>query len=100
MEKMCKNANLIITARLAGRLIGVSRALTDYAYCTYLSDLAVDIDYQRKGIGRKLIIETKKHSPQAKLILLAAPGAIEYYPKIGMSQYEYSFLLKNIEDIK
>lgn len=100
IEKMCKNANLIITARVDGKLIGVSRALTDYAFCIYLSDLAADYDYQRRGIGKQLVIETKKQSPQATLILLAAPEAIDYYSKIGMSQYEFSYILKNIEDIK
>ena len=87
IKKMCENANLIITARLDGKLIGVSRSITDFAYCTYLSDLAVDIDYQKKGIGKKLLEETKNQAPQAKLILLSAPTAVNYYPKIGMKKH-------------
>ena len=54
IKKMCANANLIVTARLDGKLIGIARSITDFAYCTYLSDLAVDKEYQKKGIGRKL----------------------------------------------
>ena len=55
-------------------LIGVARSITDFVYCTYLSDLAVDVKYQKKGIGKRLIEETKKQTPQAKLILLSAPS--------------------------
>lgn len=94
---MLQHANLIVTARMDGRLIGVSRALTDFAFCTYLSDLAVDETYQHQGIGARLIYETKKHSPQAKLILLAAPKATGYYPKVGMSLFEHCFILDDAE---
>jgi len=66
---MCQNANLIVTARKDGKLVGVARSLTDFIYCTYLSDLAVDKSLQKRGIGTRLIKETKLHSPQAKLIL-------------------------------
>ena len=100
ITEMCKNANLIVTARLDGKLIGVARSITDFAYCTYLSDLAVDKDYQRKGIGKRLIEETKKYIPQAKLILLSAPGAVDYYPKIGMKRHDYCFILDNVNELK
>jgi predicted N-acetyltransferase YhbS len=63
---MCDNANLIVTARKDGKLIGVARSITDFAYCTYLSDLAVDIEYQNQGIGKKLIKETKKELRELK----------------------------------
>lgn len=100
INEMCKNANLIITARLDGKLIGVARSFTDFVYCTYLSDLAVDEEYQKKGIGKKLIEETKKQAPQAKLILLSAPAAVEYYPKIGMKKHEHCFILDDIKELK
>lgn len=100
IEKMCQNANLIITARDNGKLIGVSRALTDFSYCTYLSDLAVDIEYQKKGIGKRLIAETKKHAMLTTVILLSAPKAIPYYPKIGMKQFEHCYRLENLEELK
>jgi predicted N-acetyltransferase YhbS len=103
MEKirsMCQNANLIVTARLDGKLVGIARSLTDFAFCTYLSDLAVDESLQREGIGKRLIKETKLHSPQAKLILLAAPAAVNYYPKIGMQRHEHCFLINDVNDLK
>jgi len=100
IAKMLEHGNLIITAWDNGKLVGVSRSLTDFAFCTYLSDLAVDDKYQKQGIGKELVRLTKKEAPQAKLILLAAPKALNYYPKIGMKQWEHCYVLDNINDIK
>lgn len=100
ISSMCNNANLIVTARLDGRLIGVARSITDFVYCTYLSDLAVDVKYQKKGIGKNLIEETKKITPQAKLILLSAPAAVDYYPKIGMTKHNHCFYIDDLKDLK
>ncbi|MGO4682127.1 GNAT family N-acetyltransferase [Hyphomicrobium sp. 2TAF46] len=85
LEAMLLRADVIVTARDSGKLIGVSRAITDFAYCCYLSDLAVDVAYQRQGIGKRLIEETHKAAGElTTLILLAAPAAETYYPRIGM----------------
>ncbi len=100
ISAMLINANLIVTARLNGVLVGVSRSLTDFVFCTYLSDLAVDEDYQKMGIGKELIRQTKLKSPQAKLILLSAPKAIEYYPRIGMKKQECCFTIDKLEEIE
>jgi predicted N-acetyltransferase YhbS len=100
ITSMCNNANLIVTARLNGILIGVARSITDFVYCTYLSDLAVDVKYQKKGIGKRLIEETKKVTPQAKLILLSAPAAVDYYPKIGMTKHSYCYYIDDVSDLK
>lgn len=97
---MLQHANLIATARDNGKLIGVSRSLTDFVFCTYLSDLAIDENYQKMGIGKELIRLTKEHTPKAKLILLAAPKAVGYYPKIGMTRWEQCYVLDNVEDLK
>jgi len=82
--RMIANANLIVCARSAGRLIGIARALTDFSYCCYLSDLAVDREFQRRGIGRELIRRVREAAgPECTLLLLAAPEAREYYPRVG-----------------
>jgi ribosomal protein S18 acetylase RimI-like enzyme len=100
LEQMLRGANLIVTARTAeGKLVGVARSLTDFTYCTYLSDLAVDRQYQRGGIGKELIRQTQAAAPQATLILLAAPAAEGYYPKIGMTRHNHCFLLKAGEEL-
>ena len=100
MAGMLRHGNLIVTARLDGQLIGVARSLTDFVYCTYLSDLAVDVKYQRQGIGKELIRLTKLETPRAKLILLAAPGAASYYPKIGLNRHENCFFLNSIDELE
>lgn len=89
IETMLRNADLILTARIEGHLVGVARAITDFAYCCYLSDLAVDEACQRQGIGKELMRRVAEAAgPGTKLILLAAPKAVEYYPKIGMVRHE------------
>lgn len=91
---MLKNADITLTARLDGLLVGVSRAITDFAFCTYLSDLAVDQHYQRQGIGRELIRRTHEAAGrQTALILLAAPKAQTYYPHIGMTRHESCWMI-------
>ncbi|MGN6491253.1 MAG: GNAT family N-acetyltransferase [Agriterribacter sp.] len=99
VKAMLANANLIITARDNGKIIGISRALTDFAFCTYLSDLAVDLSYQRSGIGKELIRQTKLAAPQAKLILLSAPAAVNYYPRIGMKRHEQCFYIDSEKEL-
>ncbi len=100
LDLMLKNANLIVTARVEGKIIGVSRAITDFAFCTYLSDLAVDENYQKKGIGKELIRRTKLAAPRAKLILLSAPKAVDYYPRIGMKHHPHCYFIDTIEELK
>ena len=100
IEQMLRKADLIITARADQRLVGVARSISDFVYCTYLSDLAVDEDYQRHGIGKELIRQTKAQTPQAKLILLSAPAAIGYYPHIGMRKHANTYYIDDILEIK
>jgi GNAT superfamily N-acetyltransferase len=89
IEGMLRHASLIVTARSQQQLVGVSRALTDFSYCTYLSDLAVDQTYQQQGIGRRLIERTHQEAGlNTTLILLAAPAARSYYPHIGMQPHD------------
>jgi ribosomal protein S18 acetylase RimI-like enzyme len=91
---MLQNADLILTARVEGQLVGVSRAITDFHYCTYLSDLAVDAAYQRRGIGRELIRQTHLAAGlNTTLVLLAAPAARAYYPYIGMQPHDSCWII-------
>ena len=88
IETMLRNADLIVTARVEGRIVGAARAITDFSFCCYLSDLAVDEAYQRQGIGKELLrLVAEAAGPTTKLILLAAPKAVDYYPRIGMVRH-------------
>jgi predicted GNAT superfamily acetyltransferase len=95
IQSMLDHGNVLITAWDENKLVGVSRGLTDYAFCCYLSDLAVDENYQHKGIGKELVRLTHVTSGEnTALILLAAPAAEKYYPKIGMEKFEHCFMIK------
>jgi ribosomal protein S18 acetylase RimI-like enzyme len=95
MQRMIENCNLLITAWIGEKIIGVARALTDYSYCCYLSDLAVDAEYQKLGIGKKLVdIVREKIGEECSLVLIAAPSAVDYYPKIGFEKSDKAYLIK------
>jgi predicted N-acetyltransferase YhbS len=95
IQKMLDHGNVIITAWYKNTLVGVSRALSDFSFCCYLSDLAVDEKFQKQGIGKTLIDETHKTAGlHTVLILLAAPAAAQYYPKIGMERFTDCFIIR------
>lgn len=95
LEKMLRHANLVIGAYHNGRLVGVARALTDFSYCCYLSDLAVALEHQHHGIGRTLIEHIRARiGEQSMLLLLSAPEAMDYYPAIGFEEVGNGWIIK------
>ena len=93
MATMLAEANLVITAWDDDLLVGISRSITDWVFCTYLSDLAVRAAHQGQGIGRELVRLTREATPRAVVILLAAPMAVDYYPRIGMTRHDSAWVL-------
>jgi GNAT superfamily N-acetyltransferase len=91
--QMLANANLVLTARVDGVLIGIARSISDFAYTTYLSDIAVVRRHQHGGVGRALIAATQLAAPDAKIVLLAAPAAAGYYPHIGFRAHGSAWVL-------
>jgi predicted N-acetyltransferase YhbS len=92
---MLENADVILTARMGAQLVGASRAISDFAFCTYLSDLAVDQQFQRQGIGRELIRRTHEAAGlSTTLFLVAAPKAESYYPHIGMTKHDSCWMFR------
>ena len=92
LQQMIDNSNVLITAWYNNQLIGVARAITDYCYCCYLSDLAVNKNYQNRDIGKELVRLLKEHNgDEVALLLLSSPIAMEYYPKIGFEKIENGF---------
>lgn len=93
---MLRHADLIATARTSDMLlIGVARSITDFHYCTYLSDLAVDVAFHGRGIGKQLIdFSHDKAGKKTTLVLLSAPAAVTYYPHIGMTQHDSCWINK------
>jgi GNAT superfamily N-acetyltransferase len=94
IEGMVKNANLTVCAWAGEKLVGVARSLTDFHYCCYVSDLAVDRAHQKQGIGKRLLEITKQQlGPKCGMILLSAPAAVEYYPHIGFQHHPQAYIL-------
>jgi GNAT superfamily N-acetyltransferase len=95
LARMLEQADLILEARdeETGTLVGVSRAITDFAYCCYLSELAVDRAYQGQGIGQRLIEATREAAgPESMCLLVSAPAAKSFYQKIGMPHSDSAFM--------
>ena len=98
MKDMLRHAKLVVTAWDGALLVGIARTLTDFTYVGYLADLAVHVSHQKRGIGIELIRKTReKMGPRSMLILLAAPQAVDYYPKIGFAKHESAWTLRAAE---
>lgn len=93
LRRMLDGANLIAIASGDEGLVGIARSLTDFSYVTYLSDIAVAAEWQRQGVGRRLIQVTAEAAPQAKIVLLSAPDAVDYYPHVGFAQHPSAWTL-------
>jgi predicted N-acetyltransferase YhbS len=92
---MVKNANLTVSAWKGDTLVGLCRCLSDFAYVTYIADLAVAKDYQKSGIGKELIARTQDASGEGvKIVLLSAPSANDYYPHIGFEPHPRAWILE------
>ena len=95
IQRMVDHADIILTARNNGEIVGIARAITDYSYCCYLSDLAVDEQFQGNGIGKELVrLIQEKIGKEVTLILIASPNAVDYYPRIGFEKSDKAFLIR------
>lgn len=100
MRRMLANANLVVTAWDGKQLVGIARSVSDFSYATYLSDLAVRASHQKRGIGRELIRRTQEQGGKATVILLSAPKAVDYYPRIGMKSHPSAWMLGAEEPLR
>jgi N-acetylglutamate synthase-like GNAT family acetyltransferase len=94
IKAMFENSDLLVTAWNKDKLVGVSRTITDWVWCSYLADLAVNPAYQGSGVGKKLIELTReKIGEQSILLLLSVPTAMDYYPKVGFVRENRAFVI-------
>jgi N-acetylglutamate synthase-like GNAT family acetyltransferase len=98
IKAMFENSDLIITAWDEDKLVGVSRIITDWVWCSYLADLAVSPSNKRSGIGKKLVeLSREKVGEQSMLLLLSVPTAMDYYPKVGFVKENRAFIIHRIK---
>lgn len=101
MADMIRHANLVVTAWDGDLMVGISRSLTDFAYVAYLADLAVRDTHQKLGIGRELIARTRAEmGPRSMIVLLSAPAAVDYYPKLGFTKHGSAWVLRASEELR
>jgi GNAT superfamily N-acetyltransferase len=100
LQRMIDHADEMVTARVNGQLVGLLRAVTDYAYCCYISDLAVDKAYQGHGIGKELInrLKQKLGNEEIQYVLTSAPKAVSFYEHIGFARAEHAFVIKRLKN--
>lgn len=95
LQAMLSGANLVLTARLdvEGKpLIGVARALTDFSWVCYISELAVSQSAQGLGIGKGLMDEARRQlGPSVAISLISMPDAVGFYERIGMTHMPDAF---------
>ena len=101
LADMIRHANLVVTAWDEDVLVGISRSLTDFSYVAYLADLAVRDTHQKLGIGRELIARTRAEmGPRSMIVLLSAPAAVDYYPKLGFTKHGSAWVLRAGEELR
>jgi predicted N-acetyltransferase YhbS len=93
MTLMLRNANLVVTAWEGSQMVGIARSVSDFSFCTYLSDLAIRTTHQKQGIGQELIRRIREAGGSATIIVLAAPKAVDYYGRIGFGRHPQAWLL-------
>ena len=95
MAIMLASSNLLISARLDGKLVGLARCLTDKAYVVYICDLLVDKSHQQQGIGKALLAAVQQATgPQVQQLLRSAPSAMQYYPALGFTAIDNGFQIQ------
>jgi ribosomal protein S18 acetylase RimI-like enzyme len=101
LQAMLSAADLIVTARLEGpegQLVGIARCITDFAWCCYLSELAVSASAQGLGIGKGLIEEVRRQlGPRVSLVLASVPEAVGFYERIGMPRMPDAFFYRRTQ---
>ena len=101
VEKLVKNVSISLVARNEkGLIVGVLFGLTDFCYWLYITDLGVDKNYERQGIGSKLMKKAHEIAGGEKDIavyLIANDNAIPFYEKLGMKKADEVMKFNHIE---
>ena len=92
IQKLVKNAAISLTAREeSGKIVGVLFAVTDFAYWMFVTDLGVDREWVKTGIGKRLMEKALAVAGGEKDIIVytcANREAVGFYEKLGMKKSE------------
>ena len=89
---MLAGANLIVTARQDGEILGLARCISDGAWICYCAELAVKESAQGLGIGSGIIGKLNELlGPKIGLALFSEPEALGFYEKAGLTRLDNGF---------
>jgi len=81
------DSHMLVTARHGGRLVGLGNAISDGCLVVYYPHLVVHPDYQRRGIGRRIVQRLQaRYAGFHQQALLADGRAIEFYRRCGFTR--------------
>ncbi|MFN8446371.1 MAG: GNAT family N-acetyltransferase [Caldilineaceae bacterium] len=78
-----------------GELVGAARAISDGVISSAIYDVVVDPDYQRQGIGRKLMEALLSRLPKRSVMLVSTHGNEEFYRKLGFRKLRTAYMLQD-----
>jgi aralkylamine N-acetyltransferase len=87
IHRAYRNSDIVCYCWDGPRLVATARALTDGEYHGTIYDVAVHPDYQRRGIGRRLMQELIERLPVWRVLLVADDAAQPFYTRLGFKHY-------------
>ena len=83
-------SDFIIACRDDDNIVGCARIFWDKGYIAYLADVMVKSEYQKQGIGKKLVSECIRYIDKQlkdgwriKIVIVSAKGKEQFYEKFG-----------------
>ncbi len=101
LESSYHNSLKILAAWSGGKLLGIIRAVGDGFSIVYIQDIIVFPEYQRRGIGRRLIMSLDElYSGVYQKVLMTenTPKTVKFYESCGFSpsdKYECLAFIKH-----
>ena len=87
IQRAFENSTVICFAMDGSRLVGAARALSDREYHATIYDVAIHPDYQRRGVGSKLMNELMATLPVWRVLLVADGEATRFYQRLGFGPF-------------
>jgi aralkylamine N-acetyltransferase len=87
VHRAYRNSDVVCFCWDEMQLVATGRALTDGEYHGTIHDVAVHPDYQRQGIGSRVMRELLERLPVWRVLLVADSEAQPFYARLGFKHY-------------